>query len=138
MFLIDFQHVPMFPINSHHVLNWFSACSQVPNAFLKMLPIAHHILCHNFCPKLKKLYIGGPKGGMSTNMFWECRLLLWVGVVQTSKFHIFCFFKSRKKFRFFWEIIWDASHNYLIELTISDLSWFQWLDIGGFTMEPIL
>jgi hypothetical protein len=63
-------------------------------------------------------------------MFWKCGLLLWVGVVQTSRFHIFCFFQLRKKFRFFWEIIWDASHNYLIELTISDLSWFQWLDIG--------
>ncbi len=71
-------------------------------------------------------------------MFWKCKLLLWVGVVQTSKLHIFCFFKSRKKFRFFWEIIWDASHNHLIELTISDPSWFQWLDIGGFTMDLIL
>jgi hypothetical protein len=73
-----------------------------PNVFLKMLPIAHHTLYHNFGPKLNKLYRGWSKEGMSTNMFWKCGLLLWVGVVQTSKFYIFCFFfKSRKKFRFF-------------------------------------
>ncbi len=85
MFLMDFQHVP-----------------QVPNVFLNMLPIAHHTLYHNFCPKLNKLYnIVGPKGGMSTNMFWKCRLLLWVLVVQTSKFHIFCSLLIKKKIQFF-------------------------------------
>lgn len=60
-------------MNSHHVLNgFFQRVPQVPNVFLKMLPIAHHTLYHIFCPKLNKLYnIVGPKGGMSTNHVLE-------------------------------------------------------------------
>jgi hypothetical protein len=93
-------------VRTPQALNAFLACSQALNVFPKMFTITHYTLSHNFCqswtiniimPSMKHLY----------HYILEVQTFIWGGV-QTSKFQIT------------FEIVWYASHNYLIELTIGD------------------